>query len=182
MLIETLSTFMNQMRKTNTTDSSYPSRVPQVATPSGIGDNAAQTTSAVFALGDGGQHCQNAALIIPFGTGSDNQTMNMKVLGWYLFGQQTPNKQVWVPVEFCELAVTLGAATGPAASLIPTTMLFADELVVTKGNQGVSIDVVSPSGDNIAHALVDLQGARFLEIVFNTNSSATDCNALFALM
>jgi hypothetical protein len=181
MKIQTLSTYLNAARATNTTDSSYPSRVPRNATPSGTGNNASQTTAAsIIQAGAGGQECDNAVKVIPFGTGSSGNAFTLKLIGWEHYGQAAPNTQVWVPVDLCELNVTLGTAAGPGG-LIPATMLFATSLSVTVGNVNVSIDVVSPGNNGIAHFVADLKGCRLFELVFAVVSS-TDANALFAVL
>ena len=174
-----------RVRQTNTTDTSFPSRVPTRTKPSGVGDAAAQTTSAI--VGDNGTVAgpvQNGFRLKPYGAGSNNNTMSVRVYGWaYCIDQGNANTAFWDPTLLVELLCTLtSSVTGPAGGVVTTTDLFADTIALTTGNDDVSVDLVSPTGDVAAHVVGDFKGFAFLEVTFSTGSSATNCNALIALL
>lgn len=208
----TLSTALQKVRRTNTTDSSFPSRIPRLAVvagadnaPSGIGDAAGQTTLAVFDLVDakarnsGGiwapltkAETSNLVKIVPFGVGSDTNTMVMRVIGWHLAFDRGAEQSLygaavgdalWIPVPLGEFTCTLSTPVGVAQSIIGATNRFCDTiaLVGTSGNDDVDISIYSPADNSIAHVVVDMKGAQKLEIIFHTNSSATSCNALVSM-
>jgi hypothetical protein len=186
-MLSTLCTGLTRARVTNSTDASFPTRIPQIGEPSGIGDAVAQTTSGVFDLvsTDNGITTQlNRAMIVPFGTGSDTNTFLMRVLGWYRIKTRTtgfnPNTDLWVPVPLAQITCTLSLQVGIAGMVNIETERFCDTLAIgtTTANQGVSIDVVSGANDLTAHLIIDLKGAQKMELTFDRNSSATACNAL----
>ena len=84
-VLRTLCAPLLKARRTNTTTNGFTDRVPQASEPSGIGDAAAQTTSAVFDLvadpAVASQGDKNKVKIVPFGAGSDTNTFVMRVIG-----------------------------------------------------------------------------------------------------
>lgn len=185
MLQETLTMNWRRVRRTNATDNGFPSRIMRATEPSGTGNSAAQATaSAVFDLASGGGVVQNSLLIKPYGAGANNNTFSLRVIGWRKViedGDDTMSS--WDPTVLCELACTLSSTPiGLAGKTIAATDLFADTIAVVTGNAGVTLDVVSPTGDVAALAMVDLKGFQKVEITYTTGSSATNCNSLIALL
>lgn len=188
MLLETLSQDFRKVRTVNATDASFPSRVPTITDPAGIGDNAAQATaSAVFeARQPSGVVSQNGLLIVPFGAGSDDATFSLRVIGWrrvFLPGHEGNTiYRLWVPITLVELLCTLGTSVGIAGNAVIDTDRFCDTLSLTTGDAGVSCDLVSPNDNTIAHAVVDMKGFQRIEITTSTGSSATNGNAILAFL
>lgn len=187
----TLSMAFLKARQTNTTDASVPARIPQVATPSGKGDNAAQATaSAVFDLSsaEGGRaevHSnRNRIIVVPFGAGSDTNTFTMRVIGWRrVFDRNIGSRDdnaLWIPVTLAEFTCTLSTPVGVVNKVLPATDRFADTIALagTSGNDDVDISITSPADNTIAHAVIDMKGFQKVELTFGTGSSATSCNAL----
>ncbi len=191
VLLTTLSTSFRKVRTTNTTDSSYPSRVPTATRPSGTGNAAAQTTSAVFDLGldkqKNGIKQQNAVIIVPFGVGSDTNTFSTRVIGWRMVPgnpqSTTPTVDLWIPVPLVDLTCTLSTPAGVAGTEIGSSNLFCDTLAIanTIGVAGQDCVIKTNGANLIAQATVDMQGYQLVEVTFTTGSSATSCNALIAL-
>jgi len=187
-LLQTLSLDFRPVRVTNTTDNGSPSRIPQAAEPSGTGNNAAQATaSAVFDLGGSNVTDSNRVIFKPYGAGANNTTFSMRVIGWRrVFGRtggENPNTMLWDPTVLCELLCTLSSTPiGLAGKVVTATDLFADTIALTgtTANDDVSIDIVSPANDTAGHVVLDLKGARKMEVTFTTGASATSCNALAA--
>ncbi len=187
-LLETLTTGLVILRGTNTTDSSFPSRIPTATEPTGLGGAAAQTTSAVIDLTPGqgaslGSTQCNRAIIIPYGTGADNTTFDMRVYGWFSVksrsGGDNASKRLWIPVLLAEVNCTLSAQVGVAGKWLVAADRLCDTIAIasTSANQGVSIDVVSDANDTGAHLVVDLKSAQKLECTFDM-TGATDANCL----
>jgi hypothetical protein len=187
-LLETLTTGLLILRGTNTTDTSFPSRIPTITEPTGLGDAAAQTTSAVIPLTPGngaslGSTQSNRALIIPFGAGADDTTFDMRVYGWFSVkgrtGGDNASKRLWIPVLLGEFNCTLSTQVGVANSWLATTDRLCDTIAIasTSANQGVSIDVVSDANNTGAHLVIDLKAAQKLEVTFDM-TGATNANAL----
>ena len=67
--LETVLTGFRRLRKTSTTDGSFPTRTLTATKPTGLGDAAAQTTLGVITCGgddDAGATQKNRALVIKF--------------------------------------------------------------------------------------------------------------------
>src|SRR5688572_11205742 len=104
-LLRTLTNDLRRMRVTNTTDTSFPSRIPTITTPDGYGAGATQVagsvTQSVWDLSANtlaGATDQNRALIVPFGAGADTTTFSMRIIGWkraYDRQGDDPNELIW---------------------------------------------------------------------------------------
>lgn len=187
MLIETLSMDLRKARSVNQTSNGYVAKIPTIAEP--VGDANTATGASVIDLSatPKGDRSQNFLLIIPYGTGSSNGTFSLRVVGWSRIpGIQTTQPSLWIPINLLELACTLGTPTGVNGSPIVAAELFVDTITVTKGStlsgEAPSENILSPANDTIGCALVDLKGFQKVELSFTTGGSATDCNALVALL
>lgn len=181
MLVETLSTSFQKARSVNQTSATFVSKLPTATEP--VGDAGTATGASVIELGQGGATSPNVLIICPYAIGSNNNTFSVRVIGWRSIGENAPTTMLWIPVVLVELACTIsGTAIGIAAKVILATEMFADTIALTYGNDDISVDIVSPAADIIAHALVDMKGSQKLELSFTTGSSATSCNALVALL
>ena len=190
-LLETMTSGLWRYRVTNSTDASFPTRIPILSElgPTGIGDAVAQTTFSIFDLspkqGDPlGTSQLNRVKILPFGTGADDATMKMRLYVWDVVrsrsGGDVLSKRVWVPILLAELLCTLSTQVGLAGGNLIATERLADTIAIesTSANQGVSIDVVSDANNTGAHIIADLKGGQKMELTFDRNASATACNAL----
>lgn len=181
MLVETLSTSFRKVRSVNQTSNGYVSKVPTGVEPSG--DAGTATGASVIDLGKGGMLAQNGALVCFYGVGSNNNTFSCRIIGWRSIGENDVSTMLWIPVVLVEFALTLSSTpVGVAGKTILATELFADTIGLTYGNDDVSVDIVSPAADIIAHAMLDLKGFQKVEFSFTTGGSATSCNALLALI
>lgn len=181
VVIRTQSDVFRKARSVNQTSNGYVSKLPTITEPSG--DAGTATGSAVIDLANllGGQ-IPNAMLIAPYAVGSNNNTFSLRVIGWrFIPGSGQVQTGLWIPVLLCEIACTLSnVPVGVAGMVLVATELFADTLVLTTGNSGVSAEILSNAGDVIAHAVVDLKGFQKVELSFTTGGSATSCNAILS--
>ena len=150
MILETPSRTWSKMRPANSTDASYPARIPTVTQPTGTGVISPSTNSIIRMLF--------------FGAGSDGQLFDAQVIGW--------NKvaDVWVPTTLATIRCTLGTLTGVTGQLLSNT----DRLCKTTSL--VSGDATSQVGNG--QASVDLRGSQLVEVIFNRDN-ATSSNALY---
>lgn len=157
----------------NATDASYPSKIATTTTPTGGGVVDLSCTSNVY-----GTMGPSSLLVIPFGTGSDNNTFKMRLYGWrycLISGSTT----LYIPTILCAFTCTLSAAVGVASATLVATERFADTLTADAMNPA-SVTLVSNALDTPAHFVVDVKGFTMVEATFDRNSSATACNALYA--
>lgn len=165
---------------TNYATNGYPTKVPTTTLPSGNG---------VIDMA-GGDYVPGHLLIIPYGTGSATNTGSMKVLGWRDTNMNpgNPQRRLWIPVELCTVAITLGTGAGVANADLDTTALFATTLTmtggptfITSGAAPVSLDwfEISPGSNGIGMISVPTFGFKKMELIFTTAGSATDLNALY---
>jgi hypothetical protein len=162
-------------KATNATDTSFPSKVPTATEP---------TNDGVHDLLNGVANgsVPNAAVLVPYGTGDADDVFAMRVIGWRRVGFD-PLTDLWVPVVLAELTCTMSATTGVAGTPVVATEFFVDTLALVTGNDDISIDIVSPTGDEIAHAVVDLKGFQKVEITFDmTTNDPTGANCLVAFI
>ena len=155
---------------TNATDASFPSKIATTTQPAndGVYDFTANGISP------NGLLIPSAIVVIPYGVGSDNNTQKIRIIGWRLIGT------LWVPTPLCQFTCTLSAAVGVAGATVVATERFADTLTADSMNPSGGVEAVSPTGDLVAHFVVDIKGCPIIEATFDRNSSATSCNALWA--
>lgn len=171
MQIETLSTDLALAFVTDATDTSFPSKVPTVTEP---------TNDGVMPTGGSSQAC-NALVFNIIGTGADNAVITgVRVIGWK---KKTPNKAgnkktLWVPTVLCELGAVLGNIAGVANTDVGASYFFADTITLITGNANISNEIVSPTGDIIAHVVVDVKGCEKIEFTVDLGANATGCNIL----
>lgn len=185
-----LSQPFRKARSTNATDTSFPSKVPTITEPSGGG---------VLDLTEGGQGLVPESLVVlPFGTGDDNDVFDMRVIGWRrIVGGPNPGDILWVPCIIAQVTATLSAAVGVAGAPVVATERFADTLAVTV--EGVTRDgeltaadaetftssgttvITSPANDTPAFFEVCVKGFEKIEFTFDTTTGdPTGANALVA--
>ena len=181
MLIETLSRPFLKARSVNATDTSFPSKIPTITEPSG--DAGTATGASVIDLGgEKGGVCQNGMIVLPYMIGDDDDVMAMRIIGWRKIGNN-PATNLWIPVIIAELTCTGCTAVGIAARDVLNTERFCDTLALVTGNEDISIDIVSPTGNVVAHAIVDLKGFQKVEFTFDmTTGAPTSGNCLYALL
>ena len=152
---------------TNSTSTNYPSRVATATEPTGAG---------VLDMSVGNGLSREKLVLIPYGQDEADKTLKMMVLGWQIVSD------LWVPVSLCELTCTLCNKTGVAAKSVLNTEFFCDTLALTAGYSTTACEVNTPTGDVIAHAVVNVKGYAKVEVIFDRNSSATSANALYKVL
>jgi len=156
----------------NQTDASFPNKIPTLTEPTG---------NAVIDLSTGGEVINNI-IIVPFGTDAADETFKLRCIGWWFIGTKGSGTEVWIPILLSEVTCTLSATVGVATGDIDNTEFFVDTLVLDTGNANISTEIVSPTGDEIAHIVQDVKGFAKSELTFDRNSSAASCNALVKKM
>jgi hypothetical protein len=180
MFIETLSEPWQVALATNSTDATYPVRAfSQTSAPTKANN------PGLIPISVSGAASQNLVRIIPLGVGSDDQTFMMRILHWHHDTvSNLLSKQSWYRMPIGDFTCTLGSLAGVAGTLVPDTALVVDTITLTAGyaTQNVSCEVCSNAANEAAHILLSLKGAKYIEFLFNLNSSATSCNALLAML
>ena len=181
MFVEGLARPFVKCRSVNqTTTGAYVAKIPTVTEPSG--DAGTNTGASVQELTSGITAGVGAVLIVPYGSGNDGDTFKMAVIGWRSVGREISGTALWIPILLYEATCTLSTAVGIAAKTIINTERFVDTIVVISGSTDIAEVLVSPANNFIGHVTVPLEGFQKLELTFDRNASATDCNALIALM
>jgi hypothetical protein len=94
-----------------------------------------------------------------------------------------PSKIPTGTVILAQFVCTMSTQVGVAGREVLNTERFCDTITLTTGNDDVSVDITSPTGDVIAHASVDLKGSQKLELTFAMSTgSPTSANCLIALI
>ncbi len=172
MIVETRSDYFQLVYRTaNVTDSSITTPLPTLTKPSGDG---------VLTFGDGGGATANGLQLVPYGAGSGTNTFTMAVYGWRQTEGAGGALPIWIPFTLATFTCTLATPPGLSGADVNASQLFCGTIAMVVGNANVSNEVVSPTGNTIAHVLVDTKGSKLVEVRFGTGSSATSCNALWA--
>jgi hypothetical protein len=146
-------------RSANSTDSSYLSRIPTTTEP---------TQDGVLVPGRLAGKSFETLLVLPYGQGSDDTTINLRIVGW------SKINTLWVPTLLAELAGTLSQVTGVSGASVLDTERFADILSLTNG---IAV-LVNPTSDSFpAYASVGVEGFQKVEFLFKLGT-ATQANAL----
>jgi hypothetical protein len=107
----------------------------------------------------------------PFGTGSDNGTHTLQVVGWQCVGT------LWFPSILYEATVTLSTFVGASGGTVTDSERFCDTIATTsnKGNANVDAVLLSPADNTPAHVVIDVKGSQFVEV-----RASSGGNALYA--
>jgi len=144
----------------------------------------ASSTKAVIqwrGTGAGANECPNAILIMPYGTGSDNDTLDMRLYGWKrVSGSATT---LWRPTLILQISCTLSTDVGIASAEVLNTHRFADTITATVAP--TTAEIISPATLGVANqaawVLVDGLGFDKLELTVD-RILATAGNALYAAL
>lgn len=110
--------------------------------------------------------------LLPFGTGADNATFTLQVLGW------TCIDSLWVPTILFEAVCTLSTFVGIAGQPVTNSERFADTIgAPAKGTAGVDCVVLSPADNTPASVQVDCKGCSIIEVRVGGTANG---NALYA--
>lgn len=172
-------------RSVNSTSTAFPATAPTRTEPTGdAGTAAGRCVIDLAARGDGYVPCD--VMILPYGLGSANDVFSLRLLGWRKIG--TGLTALWVPVTLAELACTLGAMTGVAASEVLATELFCDTITIVSEPTTTadvtrvgSVLVSSPANDTVAWAKVPLLGVQKIEFLWDQTTNTPAANALIAM-
>ena len=178
--VVTLARLTSKMRRlltTNAADSSFAAKVATITKPGAATGYSPANGVIPMTLGEQAMVPEKLK-IIPFGTGADDSTFSIRVIGWEYAGD------LWIPIIRVEIQCTLGTAVGVIGTSVKDTEKFSDVLSMTTGNTSITgysnsdLTLWSPSNNLISEAVVDVRGSELVELQFTTGSSATDCNAL----
>lgn len=148
-----------------------PTLVKPTPTPNPNGDG-------VIEMGQGGGMSAQGLMIVPYGAGIATNTFSLSCYGWRPTEGQNGQKIVWVAYTLADFTCTLGTVPGVNLGDVNASQLFCGTIVLTVGNANISNEIVSPTGNDAAHILLDAKGSKFIELRFGTGASATSCNAL----
>lgn len=149
-----------KIRSANATDTSFPARPVTTTEPAGNG------------VLDLRQFTPSNLVVIPFGSGSDNTTFDLRIIAWNRIGT------LWVPTILAQASCTLSASVGVSGQSVTDTDRFADTVTLSLiASAGVDAFAKSPANDTPATIVVDALGAEKIEIVFDLTGAA-GANAL----
>jgi hypothetical protein len=129
--------------------------------------------NSVSAVPTGARPCPPGFIhLVPFGTGSDNNTFSMRLVG---VRKVADSEYLLIPLA--QWACTLCADVGEAAKVILNTERFCDTITQTFGPGGNQ--VVAPGSDVRGYIVADPMDCGHYLLDFDMGT-ATDANALFA--
>lgn len=162
--IEGMAQHYARAQATLSTASSFTVTLPTTARP------AASATKAVLDRQRGEQ--LGTVRIIPYGVATNNQTGNIKLLGW----NRNVQGNLYVPQLICELGIIFSSALpGIDAEQVDTTMLLPDTLSLTNG---IATMTQGTADVDLASFLADVSGFELLEIQYKVGT----CTSLGSLI
>ena len=182
VLVDSRRAVLRKARTVNQTGS-FLSVINTITEPTGSGSTATNASVIELAPRKNSATTPGSVLIFPYGIGSENNTMLMRVIAWYRLNEHVPATIVWKPVILAAYTCTLSTSVGLAGAIQLDTERDADTIAIigTVGNANVSMEIVSPANNTPGHVAVSLKGAHKLQINFDDNSSATSMNAWYAV-
>lgn len=145
----------------------------------------APSGGGVIQMGDQGAMTSPGLILIPYGVGSTGNTFLMAVFAADVIkGAPPPTLDTWTQWLLASFTCTMSAsATGmqpiSGAPNYTSGSYYCDTIVVLNGNANVSCEAVSPTTSVKASVVVDAKGAKYVNILFYMNSSATSANTLW---
>lgn len=146
---------LNKAHATNSSATSFAAKVATVTEPAGTGVINVQGADTVE--------------LMPYGTGADDTTFDMRVIGWRAL------RGTWVPTQICTISCTLSTAVGDGGGQLTTSERFADTITV---GSGIAV-APSVAANTPALVSIDSSGFEYVEMIFDM-TGATDANALVA--
>lgn len=171
----------------NSTASSMVEPLPMVLSPETdpVTSGVVAIPDGVIPWGAGGSEGTIALMLMFFGVGANGTSFNANVYGWEQVEVPVTGlgSTLWVPHPLVTLTgITLSSSLpGILNTLVPATNYFASAITLNLGNSGISCEIVSPGSGTteVAHAVIDAKGCRYIEVRYNMNSSATSGNAVW---
>ena len=163
---------------TNSSSSSFPSKVPTITEP---------VNDGVINLRDGsGVESPQWMTVLPYGVSSNDDAFSVRVIGWRRVGGD-PSSLLWVPTILCEMACTMGTSSGATGGYLDTTALFCDTITVVSEptitaditRQG-TVELFNPGNDLIGYFRVKLCGVEKVEFTFDQTTNSPTMNCLIA--
>lgn len=153
---------IHRIRATNSTDSAFTAPVATTTQPSGEG--VLDYTVAPPAW----------LAVYPFGTGSDGNQFDVRVIGWRLVDT------LWIPAILVQFTATLSTFVGLAGADVLDTERFADTVsapAANLGNADVNCVAYSPQNNTPGLYVLDAIGCTVFRVDF-ARSTASAANAL----
>lgn len=182
----TLLTFsgqLNRVRSVNSTTTSFTH--PTATRTEPVADAGTATGQATINLvNTTAGSSQNGVLIVPYSTGNDDDTFDVRVIGWKEVFAADPAQIFWFPIELAQFSCTVSTYTGVANGLLTTTSRFADTIVLVRPTaDNAHVTIHSPANNTPAHILIDCKGCAKFEVLFDaTDADVTGMNALYSLL
>lgn len=138
--------------------------------------------------------------ILPFGLGSNNDTFDMKVIGWERAGSPAPvgsagAPPVWLPTTLGEFTCTISSTNvGVAGAYLLDTEMLADTIVAKSAplipkypgfdatpaaTFQSQVQIYSPADDTVGWIVLPLMGVQKFEVTFDQTSGTPTMNVLY---
>lgn len=133
-------------------------------------------------------------VLLPYGQGADNDTFEMRVIGWHRIPTAVQGVIQWLPQPLHQLTCTMSALVGTAGGLIVAAERMCDTIVehTTLKADARTLDSAavfygqsqyrSPANDLAASVKVQLDGVEKVEVLFAKLLTTTAMNALYSFL
>lgn len=158
---------------------SYPTLATlPVAVPTSASDYPVISVNA-----DGMGLLPNIVKFIPYGTGADNATFTILVVGFtHILTDANASAVEWVPQPIAELTCTLSSFVGVSGSTITDSDRFVDTIAIASvGNSNVDVVISSNALNYPASFSVDCKSCEYIGLLMK-GGTATTSNALYQML
>lgn len=119
---------------------------------------------------------RNFLELLPLGTGADNKTGSLRVLG------AVPEPAGgWLVRRLADFSLTLSADTGSAGQPVLNTEFYCDTIALTTGTGASTIRILAGSDDVRGTIIMDLMESQFILVDFAVGSGGSAATALNAM-
>jgi len=185
---QTLAMEFRRVYATNVTANAYTARVDLTAAEFAAKFTAA-TNAGKYDTANGyidlsiGQYKDSTPDLLKlkfYGTNANNETGNCRIYGVSLVSSASGTS--YTHVLLGDYAFVLSSTcTGVAGGVVVATEYYADTITATTDVENVTDSIISPTGDVVAHLILDVKGFRYL-LVEPIVGTAADVNVLVAGM
>lgn len=119
-------------------------------------------------------------LLVPFGTGANNDTFDMRVYGYSatIPTDLVTDTKLYIPQLLCDVSATMSAIT---FSDYAADTFLVDTLTLNDGatDNGPWLSIVSPAEDMVGNIIIHTRGCRYIRFEFDLLVTPTHANCMW---
>tara|TARA_R110002020_G_scaffold437961_1_gene648313 strand:- start:297 stop:809 length:513 start_codon:yes stop_codon:yes gene_type:complete len=98
---------------------------------------------------------------------AENNDLHARIYGW----SKMSTLDLWIPSLICKIKIILGTSIGISAKFPDNGDHFADQIELIEGD--TSVRIITDTENQIASITVDLEGADYIGVKFDTSTGTS---------